>query len=469
MKKSIFSKLMVTYCIILVISYSLVAVFLSYWFYNNYYNQKRQSLISEGSNLSSMLSDYMQEDLENSQVVFKLDSIDRLIDARIWILDKYGFVKMHSGEEADQIEDMQITGREFAIVSRGKIVVSRTAFSNMFGSKMLSVGVPVMEDGQVVGSVFLHSSVEGVSNTLERVFFVIWTAAFFAIIISAFIIYYFSDRIIIRPLEKINATAKAISKGEFDERVSLVSDDEVGDLAKSFNYMADSVQNLENMRKSFIANVSHELRSPMTSINGFIVGMQDGTIPQDKWPYYLDIVHGEIQRLIRLINNLLDLSSLESGKFSLNIGVFDINALIRERIIKFEDKINKKSINVDVIITEGKQNVAGDRDRIDQVLTNLIDNAIKFVPENGDLGISTELKDDKLLVSVYNSGKGISQEDIKYIWDRFHMGDKARSKGAGTGLGLSIARQIINQHKENIWVESTENSTVFTFTIAVSE
>jgi signal transduction histidine kinase len=469
MKKSIFSKLMVTYCIILVISYSLVAVFLSYWFYNNYYNQKRQSLISEGSNLSSMLSDYMQEDLENSQVVFKLDSIDRLIDARIWILDKYGFVKMHSGEEADQIEDMQITGREFAIVSRGKIVVSRTAFSNMFGSKMLSVGVPVMEDGQVVGSVFLHSSVKGISNTLERVFFVIWTAAFFAIIISAFIIYYFSDRIIIRPLEKINATAKAISKGEFDERVSLVSDDEVGDLAKSFNYMADSVQNLENMRKSFIANVSHELRSPMTSINGFIVGMQDGTIPQEKWPYYLDIVHGEIQRLIRLINNLLDLSSLESGKFSLNIGAFDINALIRERIIKFEDKINKKSINVDVIITEGKQNVVGDMDRIDQVLTNLIDNAIKFVPENGDLRIGTELKEDKLLVSVYNSGKGISQEDIKYIWDRFHMGDKARPKGAGTGLGLSIARQIINQHKENIWVESTENSTVFTFTIAVSE
>jgi len=469
MKKSIFSKLMVTYCIILAISYSLVAVFLSYWFYNNYYNQKRQSLINEGGNLSSMISDNIKDDIESSQIVFELESIDRLIDARIWVLDKYGFVKMHSGDEANQIKDMQVTGREFAIVSRGKIVVSRSAFSNIFGSRTLSVGVPIMENEQVIGSVFLHSSMEGVSNTLERVFFVIWTAAFFAIIMSAFIVYYFSDRIIIKPLEKINATAKAISKGEFDSRVNLVSDDEVGDLAKSFNYMADSVQNLENMRKSFIANVSHELRSPMTSINGFIVGMQDGTIPQEKWSYYLNIVHGEIQRLIRLINNLLDLSSLESGKFSLNIGVFDINALIRERIIKFEEKINKKSINVDVIITEGKQNVVGDRDRIDQVLTNLIDNAIKFVPENGELRISTELKGDKLLVSVYNSGKGISREDIKYIWDRFHIGDKARSKGAGTGLGLSIARQIINQHKENIWVESSDNGTVFTFTIAVSE
>lgn len=469
MKKSIFSKLMVTYCIILAISYSLVAVFLSYWFYNNYYNQKRQSLISEGTNLSSIVSDYLQDNIESDQAAFVLDSVDRLIDARIWVLDKYGFVKMHSGDEADQIDNMQITGREFAIVSKGKIAVSRTAFSDIFGSRMLSVGVPVMENGQVIGSVFLHSSMEGVSNTLERVFFVIWTAAFFAIIMSAFIVYYFSDRIIIRPLEKINSTAKAISKGEFDSRVSLISDDEVGDLAKSFNYMADSLQNLENMRKSFIANVSHELRSPMTSVNGFIVGMLDGTIPQEKWHYYLDVVHGEIQRLIRLINNLLDLSSLESGKFSLKIGVFDINALIRERIIKFEEKINKKSINVDVIITEGKQNVVGDRDRIDQVLTNLIDNAIKFVPENGSLRISTELKDDKILVSVYNSGKGIPKEEIKYIWDRFHIGDKARTKGAGTGLGLAIARQIINQHKENIWVESSENGTVFTFTLTVSE
>lgn len=469
MKKSIFSKLMVTYCIILAISYSLVAIFLSYWFFNNYYNQKRQSLINEGTNLCSMISEYMHDDLENSQVMFELDAIDRLIDARIWVVDEYGFVKMHSGNETYKIEGMQITGSEFDMISRGKLVVSRGAFSDIYGSKVLSVGVPVIKDGQVIGSVFLHSSVEGVSNTLEKVFFVIWTAAFFAIIMSAFIVYYFSDRIIIRPLEKINATAKAITKGEFDSRVNLVSDDEVGDLAKSFNYMADSVQNLENMRRSFIANVSHELRSPMTSINGFIVGMQDGTIPQEKWSNYLDIVHGEIQRLIRLINNLLDLSSLESGKFSLNIGVFDINALIIERIIKFEDKINKKSINVDVKITEGKQNVVGDRDRIDQVLTNLIDNAIKFVPENGELRISTELKGDKLLVSVYNNGKGISKEDIKYIWDRFHMGDKARSKGSGTGLGLSIARQIINQHKEDIWVESSENSTVFVFTIAISK
>ena len=469
MKKSIFSKLMVTYCIILAISYSLVAVFLSYWFYNNYYNQKRQTLINEGTNLSSMTAEYLQDELDTSQIAFELDSIDRLIDARIWVLDKYGFVKMHSGEEANQIEDMQLTGREFAIVSRGKTVVSRSAFSNIFKSRVLSVGVPVMEDNQVIGSVFLHSSLEGVTNTLERVFFVIWTAAFFAIIISAFIIYYFSDRIIIKPLEKINVTAKSISKGEFDKRVSIVSEDEVGDLAKSFNYMAGSVQNLEDMRKSFIANVSHELRSPMTSINGFIAGMLDGTIPQEKWPYYLDIVHGEIQRLIRLINNLLDLASLESGKFSLNVGVFDINALIRERVIKFEDKINKKSINVDVVITEGKQNVIGDRDRIDQVLTNLIDNAIKFVPENGQLRVSTELKDDKLLVSVYNNGKGIPKEDIKYVWDRFHMADKARSKGTGTGLGLSIARQIINQHKENIWVESSQDSTVFTFTIAIAE
>ncbi|WDU83186.1 HAMP domain-containing sensor histidine kinase [Caloramator sp. Dgby_cultured_2] len=156
----------------------------------------------------------------------------------------------------------------------------------------------------------------------------------------------------IRPLSKINDTAKAISKGEFDKRVDIDSEDEIGKLANSFNYMADTLKNLENMRRNFIADVSHELRSPMTSINGFISGMLDGTIPMEKWTKYLEIVHDEIKRLIRLINDLLDLASLESGEFSLKIGIFDINELIRQRIIKFEDKINKKKINVNVYLIE---------------------------------------------------------------------------------------------------------------------
>lgn len=468
MKKSIFTKLMSTYFIIILMSYILVAIFLSFWFNAYYYNQRCDALIREGENLNKVVSEYMQNREDKDKLTFELSVIDRLLNARIWVVDNYGYVYGYSGKELDNTLDKQLDNKEIEEVRKGKIVIKRGSFKERFTSPMLTVGIPIVVNNQVQSAVFLHSPLEVINSTLKRVYFVIWMCAFFAIVMSAFIIYYFSQKIIIKPVEIINETAKAISKGEFDKRVDIRSNDEIGDLAVSFNYMADSLQNLESMRRNFIANISHELRSPMTSINGFIIGMIDGTIPQEKWNYYLEIVSGEIKRLIRLINDLLDLARLESGEFSIQLGIFDINELIRERVIKFEDKIDKKKIEVEVKLMDGKINVRGDRDRIDQVITNLLDNAIKFVPNEGTIVIDTIVKEDKLLLSVCNSGEPIPKEEIKYIWDRFHKADKARSKGGGTGLGLSIARQIVNQHEETIWVESGKDTgTKFVFTLTL--
>lgn len=472
MKKSLFTKLMSTYFIILIISYSLVAVFLSFSFNNYYYDQRKKELIREGMNLNSMnnvVSEYFRSSSDKAKLKNELNSLDNLINARIWIMDKYGYIKGYSGDKFDYDLGKQLKGSEIDAVLKGNIFYTEGNFMQIFTSPMLTVGVPITSnDNMVIGCIFLHSPIEDIKNSIKWVLFVIWMSAFFAILISAFIIYYFSEKILIKPLGTINQTAKSISKGEFDKRVDLESDDEIGDLAMSFNYMADSLQGLENMRKSFIANVSHELRSPMTSINGFISGIIDGIIPEEKWLHYLGIVHDEIKRLIRLINDILDLASLESGEFSLQVGVFDINELIRQRVIKFEDKIDKKQIRMEVILVGNKMKVKGDRDRIDQVITNLLDNAIKFVPEEGMIEIRTVLKESRLLISVLNNGKPIPKEEIKYIWDRFHKADKARSKGGGTGLGLSIARQIVNQHKQTIWVESGNEGTKFTFTMNIS-
>lgn len=471
MKKSLFTKLMSTYFVILIIAYSLVAVCLSSWFNNYYYNQREAELIREGMNLNSVnnvVLDYFHTGSNKEKLQSELTAIDRMINARIWIIDKYGFIKGYSGGKLDDVLDKQLKGTEIDDVVKGNIVTRVGTFMERFTSPMLTVGMPIISNDVVIGCIFLHSPLGEIKSSIKWVFFVIWMSAFFAILISAFIIYYFSEKILIKPLGIINQTAKSISRGDFDKRVKIESDDEIGDLALSFNYMADSVQSLEDMRKNFIANVSHELRSPMTSINGFISGIIDGTIPQEKWLHYLSIVHDETKRLIRLINDILDLASLESGEFSLQIGVFDINELIRERVIKFEDKINKKSLKMDVVLVGNKVKVKGDRDRIDQVMTNLIDNAIKFVPSEGKIEIRTVMKEDRLLISIFNNGKTIPKDEIKYIWDRFHKVDKARSKGGGTGLGLSIARQIVNQHKQTIWVESGSKGTVFTFTLNVS-
>lgn len=465
MKKSLFTKLMSTYFLIIVISYCLIAIFLSFWFYNYYFEERRIGLVREGVALNRTLDNYINNRADKKQLALELSVIDRLLNARIIVIDKYGYVIGNSSNDTEDLIGKQITGKEVQDVLKSKIVEIKGSIIEQIKSPMLTVGVPISINNQVQGAIFFHSPMDEIKKAIGRILFVIWMAAFFAIAISVIIIYYFSERILIKPLGRINNTARLISKGEFGRRVDIESDDEIGDLAVSFNYMADSLQNVEEMRKSFIANISHELRSPMTSINGFITGILDETIPKEKWHYYLEIVSGEIKRLIRLINDLLDLARLESGEFSVRIGVFDINELIRERVIKLEERINKKSINMEVVLIGSRMKVEGDRDRIDQVVTNLLDNAIKFTPEGMTIKISTEIKGDRILVKVRNDGKGIPKEDIKYIWDRFHKADKARSKGGGLGLGLSIVRQILNQHNQTIWVESGEEGTEFIFTL----
>ncbi|KMT22061.1 sensor histidine kinase [Clostridium cylindrosporum] len=470
MKKSLFSKLMSTYFIIIVISYILVSVFLSIWFYKYYYEEKKSNLLNEANHIKSLVIDCANREINRTDMQLQLLVIERLLNCEITVFDSYGY---EIGKPLDYPESKnnissKISKKDLLTVMDGKEIIKTGDFEDVFNSDVLTVGLPVKISDNVSYSVFMHSPFDEVERTIINVFCVIWVVAFFAIMISAFIVYYFSEKILIIPLSNINNTAKQIAKGEFNNRVDIVSNDEIGDLAVSFNYMADSLEDLENMRRSFIANVSHELRSPMTSINGFVEGMIDGTIPIEKWERYLKVVDGESKRLIRIINDLLDLARLESGEFSMRMGSFELNEFISDSIIKFEDRIYQKNINMNVILMKNGVTVKGDKDRLNQVLTNLVDNAIKFVPEGGTIEVSAVRREDRILVSVFNTGEPIPKEDIKYIWERFHKVDKARVRsGGGVGLGLSIARQILNQHNQTIWVESDPSGNTFRFTLGV--
>ncbi len=230
--------------------------------------------------------------------------------------------------------------------------------------------------------------------------------------------------------------------------------------------MADSLEEVDRNRQRFISNVSHELRSPITSIKGFIGGILDGVIPKEKENYYLAITNDEIQRLTRLVNDLLDLAAIESGQLSLYMSVVDINEIIRLCVIKFGIQIDAKRVNVDVFFEGNCLYVHADRDRIIQVITNLIDNSIKYVSEDGKIKIATKTKGNKAYISVFNDGPAISEEDLKHIWDRFYKADKSRTSKSSTGLGLSIVRSILTQHGEDIWVENKNGDGVtFTFTL----
>ena len=236
--------------------------------------------------------------------------------------------------------------------------------------------------------------------------------------------------------------------------------------------MADSIEQLETMRRSFVANVSHDLRTPMTTIGGFVQGILDGTIPPEKQNQYLTIVLDETKRLSRLVNELLDISKMEQGSFTLELRDFNINEMIRLSVIKLEKRITEKNIQLSVSFQTEDQWVTADKDHIQRVLTNLMDNAIKFTQEGGFIDIRTGKTDrNKVFVSIQNSGIGIAHEDLAHVFDRFYKTDKSRSLDKnGTGLGLYIAKSIIKEHGETIWAESEPDEfTRFNFTLKPAE
>ncbi|MCJ7691286.1 MAG: HAMP domain-containing histidine kinase [Clostridiaceae bacterium] len=461
-KKGLFFKMLATYTIIISLSLIFIASFLSYWFQNYFFNERKQQLLDWSSTIQQNVRDYSGDELN-----VRIMMIGEFIKSDIWIVNSYGFVYAVSNKEHVNFIGKQVFGKELEELRLGHTFETTGTYPDIYDKPVRGYGTPITEAGAFEGSIILYNSIEQLSAPLNKVYEIIWISAIFAIIISCIVIYYFSQKIIIKPLAEINSVAKKISNGDVDKRVYLKSNDEIGELAQSFNFMADSIEKIEKNRRNFISNVSHEIRSPITSIKGFIGGILDGVIPEEKEKYYLSIAYEEIQRLTRLVNDLLDMSAIEAGKFSLRIIEVDINEIIRLTVIKNETKIKEKRAAVDVCFDEDNLFVAGDTDRLVQVITNLLDNAIKYVNPSGKINISSKTKGKKVFVSVFNEAPLIVEEDLKHIWDRFYKADKSRTAKDSTGLGLSIVRNIITQLQEDIWVENKENGVCFTFTLTI--
>lgn len=466
MKKGLFSKLVFTFTVIIAVSFVMTAAFLSYWFESYYFEQRKGQLEKESQFIGAVAVQYLQGNISIDRVNETLTNIGNYLSADIWLVDNYGYLYAVSDSGHKKLLYTQILTKELEELRIGHSVERVGVFGNVFKVPVHTFEIPIFSKGVFNGSIMMHTSIDELRGPLKRVYEIIWISALFAILVSCVVIYYLSQRIIIKPLAKINYVADKISKGEVDRRVDIRSKDEIGTLAKSFNSMADSLEEVEKNRREFISNVSHEIRSPITSIKGFIGGILDGVIPKEKENYYLSVAYEEIQRLTRLVNDLLDLSAIEAGQFKLRIEEIDINEIIRICVIKFEPKIREKRLKVDVLMHDDRFYVAADRDRITQVVTNLIDNAIKYGTEGGNVKVSTRPKGDKALVSVFNDGPCIPKEDLKYIWNRFYKADKSRTSKISTGLGLSIVRSILTQLGEDIWIENKEAQGVtFTFTL----
>jgi len=306
------------------------------------------------------------------------------------------------------------------------------------------------------------------SGDFDQMKFLFILASIISIIITGLFTFYLTKRIT-APLREMNRVALHIARGEFNQRVNIKTHDELGELGKTFNYMGQELLVLDQMRKDFVANVSHDLRSPLTSIHGFIRAFLDNTIPDERKRYYFTIMKEQTERMIKLINDLLDMAQIESGQMEIRPVFFNLSELVRKVVARMEPEYVKKKVNV-VVISKEEQNihVFADPNRIDQVIVNLIQNAIQFSSPNSSVEVILK-KEEQVVISIRDFGSGIRQEDIQFIWERFYKADRARTKKTGTGLGLSIVKHILHLHQTDIQVESEEGKgTTFTFTLPIA-
>ncbi|WP_139905946.1 sensor histidine kinase [Clostridium thermarum] len=467
-KKGLVYKTVLVYTLISAVCVTSICVLLSLRIEKHYFDQKRIQMNNQGKVLSERAIKHINFDDEVPRDRIKEDMalLASNVDADIFLINKTGFVLIVSDDKYSYLEFKNFMEKELTELRQGKTIETTGRYQNLFNEEMYIYMIPIFENEEFLGAIATFTPIAQIYEPIKRENVFMWSIALGMIGVAAVCIYALTKKMIIHPLAEINRAAQKISKGEVERRVQFKSNDEIGDLAESFNTMADSLEKVEKNRRDFISNVSHELRTPITSIKGFIGGILDGVIPKDKENYYLTITYEEIQRLTRLVNDLLDLSVLDSGKFKLNISELDINEIIRLCVIKSEAKINSKQLNVDVTLQDEHLYVLGDRDRVIQVVTNLLDNAVKYVNDGGNIKIVTRTKSDKVLVSLYNDGPKISEEDIRHIWERFYKSDKSRTSKVSTGLGLPIVRNILTQLGEDIWVENGEKEGVtFYFTL----
>ena len=463
-KNSIVRKLIITFSSITGGVLILVGLVLSVGFYRLSNDKLVDTLNKQLDVVSESVGSYLNYQDGTYDEVNRLLNIASLTnDMNGIIVDRLGYVYMVSSNEYSSLKYTNIDITNFNMRANENIVYKKISIKGDNDSRVGAFIKPIYSNKQLDGYIIMVDN-EPVNE--KHTILIIWISIILAVIIAGAIVKYFAQLLVVEPIEEINNAAKRLAKGDVQERVKVIGKNEIGELAESFNRMAQSIEQSDNIRKEFISNVSHELRSPITSIKGFIGGILDGVIPRDKENYYLKIVYDEIDRLARLVNDLLDISAMESGKFNLNISEFDINQTVSLCILNLENKIQTKALSVKATFHEKRCFAIGDRDRILQVITNLLENAIKYSDDNGQIEVNISTKGEKIFVSIFNSGDILSENDLNHIWDRFYKSDKSRTNKISTGLGLPIVRLILSQHNQDIWVENVEDKGVrFIFTL----
>ncbi len=468
MRKSIFFKYLLTFVLIIALSFSVLTLIFTTMIREYSASDKDDRLLESTTAIAAHIEEYgatgMQAYIDEPGTLGGISSIVTVFhDIHILLCDEQGRIlfRTQSGAEHMRGDDLG-TIRLSALKPLGSSLPHTYYYSVAVdaGASQRTYATQVFCGERAIGYVLaVRSTVveDALVGAMRRATF---TSTVWVILAAVIAVYFITERMM-RPLREITHASKVYAKGDFSTRVQIYGDDEIAELGKSFNHMADELEKLDVMRTSFLANVSHDLRTPMTTIAGFIDGINSGAIPAERHAHYLNIISVEVHRLSRLVGELLDISRLESGERKFVFSDFDIAEMARIILISFEQRIEDKQLQV-AFDSEDSVIVFADKDAVHQVLYNLCHNAIKFADEGGVFRIRIKREaDHAVTVCVYDQGQVIAEEDLPFVFDRFYKTDKSRGLDkSGVGLGLYICKTIIDAHKEHIGVRMPEENGV---------
>ncbi len=457
--KTIFSRVFVTNLVTVMTGIIILASLQMVLMSNYITRQNESSLLRDAESIVGLINNGVSQDSLSAV----LNGFSKSSNSHIIVTDVSGNVVVNTKDSGFlQNPNRNSVDMEYLReVLSGRRSTYVGTMSGMFSETMFTLEMPVKGvDSTVHGAVMVSVPIPQRRSMLVELFKILLFSAL-VVVLTSFILSYMLSKILANPIKRVSISAKEFAKGDMKSRVEIDRVDEnvteLTELADAFNNMADELEKSEDIRMSFISDVSHELRTPMTTIGGFIDGILDDTIPPEKQKDYLKIVRDEVTRLSRIVNTFLDITRMQSDKVNLTMSNFDVNEVIRLIIIGLSQKIEKRNLNIELEFENDICYVRADSDKINMVITNLIDNAIKFTNDGGTIRISTRPKGSEVRISVHNTGVGIPEEQQKIIFERLYKVDKSRSiNKEGTGIGLYIVKSMLAAHGKDIKVKSVE-------------
>lgn len=413
---------------------------------------------------TDFLPGYFSGSLYIPEIRSQLDGMRSYAQASIWFVDKEGNLIVASVPDSSPNAPQAIS--DFDPAESGSNTYQEGSYHDFFDETVLTVITPVTQGFSPKGYLLVHKPMAELdtqhNEIMQSVYLtlgIVYALSFMILLAFHFFVY--------RPLRKITEAATEYATGNLDYLIPVKTADEIGYLSASLNYMSSQLRDMEEYQKKFIANVSHDFRSPLTSIKGYVEAMADGIIPPEMQEKYLKIILFETERLTALTQDLLSLNEYDTKHLLLNKEAFDVHEVIKNTVASFEGTCTQKKISFELLLETKHLTVFADKQKIQQVFYNLIDNAIKFSEPNSSITIETTDRGEKIHISIKDYGVGIPRESLNKIWDRFYKTDSSRGKDKkGTGLGLAIVKEALQAHNENINVISTEGvGTEFTFSL----